>query len=108
MVKKVSKARMQKIEKQIENGKKWVSIKGRNAKILLSTTILMSFLLGFFISGLQFSFAGMENLGYDLIWIAMLFTVISLSLFTSSAFSDYYETKHQLKELEEEYEEMET
>jgi len=107
MSKKVGKRKLRTLEKLMEDGEKAVKRTKRNAILLHASLIATTFMLGFFISSLKFSFVGLENIGYNLLWITLLLATFSLALLSFSSLSDYYEYKFKLEELKEEYKRME-
>lgn len=107
MAKKVSKAKYRQMEKLIEQGKKAVKRAKRNAHISTAVMLTMDFLLGLFISSLRFSFAGLENIGFVMVWIGLFFSVIASLLFALSSLNDYYKQVVRLDDLEEDFEKME-
>ena len=106
MAKKVSKAKYRETKALIEEGEKAVKRARRNAYLFASIFMVMDFLLGFFISSLRFSFAGLENIAFVMLWISILFSVIATLLFTMTSLDDYYRQKHELDALKEEFKKM--
>jgi len=106
MSKKVGKAKYRQMEKLIEDEEKKTQQTRRNAYIFTAIFTITDFLLGFFISSHRLSFAGLDNIGFFLVWVGIFFAVISTLLFTLSSLDEYYRYKNELERLKEEFEKM--